>query len=84
MSYPDKNFVVSLSLKHKFIGNHDNFHNLVHHVYIFQFIGTPHWMAPEVIQESRYDGKVTSPSLLPPSVSKQYFWCGKHQAHPCI
>jgi serine/threonine protein kinase len=32
------------------------------------FIGTPHWMSPEVIQESRYDGKVSPPSRHTPDI----------------
>ena len=31
------------------------------------YIGTPHWMAPEVIAESRYDGKVDAPLPCPRS-----------------
>ncbi|PSR88382.1 Serine/threonine-protein kinase [Actinidia chinensis var. chinensis] len=43
------------------------------------FIGTPHWMAPEVIQESRYDGKGKLSVLLTYPVHELYFlrWmCG--------
>lgn len=52
------------------------------------FIGTPHWMAPEVIQESRYDGKVWSAAQTLMMFRKQWqgfaSFCGHWMAPEVI
>jgi len=46
------------------------------------FIGTPHWMAPEVIQESRYDGKVDVWALGISAMEMAEVDPPRHDVHP--
>ena len=46
------------------------------------FIGTPHWMAPEVIQEARYDGKVDVWALGVSAIEMAEVKPPRHDVHP--
>ena len=46
------------------------------------FTGTPHWMAPEVIQESRYDGKVDVWALGVSAMEMAEVNPPRHDVHP--
>ena len=46
------------------------------------FIGTPHWMAPEVIQEARYDGKVDVLALGVSAIEMAEVKPPRHDVHP--